>query len=224
MSLLRSDMNNTKIFIVDDHEIFRNGLKLLLNNIENVEVVGEASNGQMFLDTFEQLKADIIFMDISMPVMDGIQATKKALEIDPQLKIIALTTFGETEYFNEMIYSGVVGFMLKSSESEDFKVAIEKVSRGDNYFSEEMITKITKHVVKEKKQEIEKKNLPNLTKREYEVLELICKGYSNEKIGEFLNISKRTVERHKTNLISKTETQNTLNLVIFAFKHNMIKL
>jgi DNA-binding NarL/FixJ family response regulator len=216
-------MNKTRIFIVDDHEIFRNGLKLLLNNIENVEVVGEASNGKMFLDTFEQSKADIIFMDISMPVMDGIQATKKALEIDPQLKIIALTTFGETEYFNEMIYSGVVGFMLKSSESEGFRVAIEKVSRGDHYFSEEMITKITKHVIKEKKQEIEKKNLPNLTKREYEVLELICKGYSNERIGECLNISKRTVERHKTNLISKTETQNTLNLVIFAFRHSIIK-
>jgi len=217
-------MNKIKIFIVDDHEIFRNGLKLLLNNIENVEVVGEASNGQMFLDTFRQSKADIIFMDISMPVMDGIQATKNALEINPQLKIIALTTFGETEYFNEMIYSGVVGFMLKNAESEDFKVAIEKVSRGANYFSEEMITKITKQVVQEKERKIEQQNLPNLTKREYEVLELICKGYSNEKIGECLNISSRTVERHKTNLISKTETHNTLNLVIYAFRHGIIKL
>ena len=217
-------MNQIKIFIVDDHEIFRNGLKLLLNSIENVEVVGEASNGQMFLDTFRQSNADIIFMDISMPVMDGIQATKKALEFNPELKIIALTTFGETEYFNEMIYSGVAGFMLKNSEPADFKVAIEKVSRGVNYFSEEMITKITKQVVQEKERKIEKQNLPNLTKREYEVLELICKGYSNEKIGECLNISSRTVERHKTNLISKTETHNTLNLVIYAFRHNIIKL
>lgn len=217
-------MNKIKIFIVDDHEIFRNGLKLLLNSIENIEVVGEASNGQEFLNTFKQSKADIIFMDISLPGMDGIQATKKALEINAQLKIIALTTFGETEYFNEMIYSGVVGFMLKNSGSEDFKVAIEKVASGGNYFSEEMITKITKQVVDEKIQRIEKQNLPNLTKREYEVLELICNGYSNEKIGEYLNISRRTVERHKTNLISKTETQNTLNLVIYAFKHNIINL
>lgn len=217
-------MNQKKIFIVDDHEIFRNGLKLLLNSMENIKVVGEASNGQMFLDTFRQSNADIIFMDISMPVMDGIQATKKALELNPQLKIIALTTFGEIEYFNEMIYSGVAGFMLKNSEPADFKVAIEKVSRGANYFSEEMITKITQQVVQEKERKIENENLPSLTKREYEVLELICKGYSNEKIGECLNISSRTVERHKTNLISKTETHNTLNLVIYAFRHNIIKL
>ena len=216
-------MNQKKIFIVDDHEIFRNGLKLLLNSMENIKVVGEASNGQMFLDTFRQSNADIIFMDISMPVMDGIQATKKALELNPQLKIIALTTFGEIEYFNEMIYSGVAGFMLKNSEPADFKVAIEKVSRGANYFSEEMITKITQQVVQEKERKIENESLPSLTKREYEVLELICKGYSNEKIGECLNISSRTVERHKTNLISKTETHNTLNLVIYAFRHNIIK-
>lgn len=216
-------MNKTRIFIADDHEIFRNGLKLLLNSIENVEVVGEASNGQIFLDTFGQSKPDIVFMDISMPVMDGIQATKKALEINPHLKIIALTTFGETEYFNEMIYSGVAGFMLKHSEPDDFRNAIEKVARGANYFSEEMITKITKQVVKEKELKTERERLPDLTKRENEVLELICKGYSNEKIGECLNISSRTVERHKTNLISKTDTHNTLNLVIYAFRHNIIK-
>ena len=217
-------MNKIKVFIVDDHEIFRNGLKLLLNNIDKVEVVGEAANGEEFLSTYEKSKADIIFMDISLPVMDGIQATKKALEKNPHLKIIALTTFGDMEYFNEMIYSGVVGFMLKNSVSRDFEIAIEKVINGGNFFSEEMIIKITKQVIDEKTHKNEKQKLPNLTRREYDVLKLICHGYSNKKIGDCLNISSRTVERHKTNLIAKTDTHNTLNLVIYAFKNALVEL
>jgi DNA-binding NarL/FixJ family response regulator len=217
-------MEKYKVFIVDDHEIFRNGLKLLLNKIDDIEVVAEASNGREFLELIEKIKPDIVFMDIRMPVMDGIKATEQVLKKHPDLKIIALTTFGETEYFDKMIYAGVEGFMLKNSEPEDFNRAIKKVAEGGNYFSEEMLTKLTKRVVNGKIRETEKKNLPVLSKREYEVLELICRGFSNKKIGESLYISSRTVERHKTNLIIKTETRNTLNLVIYAFKNKLIEL
>ena len=217
-------MKKFKVIIVDDHEIFRIGLKLLLNKIDNVEVVAEASNGQEFLELIPKVKADIIFMDISMPILDGIEATEKVLEKYPQLKIIALTTFAKTDYFDEMIYAGIEGFMLKNSGPEDFKNAIEKVMNGGNFFSEEMLAKLTRRVVNEKIAKTKKEKLPDLSKREYEVLELICRGFSNEKIGENLYISSRTVERHKTNIISKTGTRNTLNLVIYAFKNKLVEL
>jgi len=217
-------MKKFKVIIVDDHEIFRIGLKLLLNKIDNVEVVAEASNGKEFLELISKVKADIIFMDISMPILDGIEATEKVLEKYPQLKIIALTTFAKTEYFDGMIYAGIEGFMLKNSGPEDFKNAIEKVMNGGNFFSEEMLAKLTRRVVNEKIAKTKKEKLPDLSKREYEVLELICRGFSNEKIGENLYISSRTVERHKTNIISKTGTRNTLNLVIYAFKNKLVEL
>lgn len=217
-------MKKHKVFIVDDHEIFRVGLKLLLNKIDCVEVVAEASNGKEFLELIDKVGVDIVFMDISMPVLDGIQATEQVLEKHPDLKIIALTTFGETEYFDKMIYAGVEGFMLKNSGPEDFKRAIEKVANGGNFFSEEMLAKITRKVANEKIREINKIKLPKLSNREYEVLELICRGFSNKKIGESLYISSRTVERHKTNLIIKTGTRNTLNLVIYAFKNKFVEL
>jgi len=114
--------------------------------------------------------------------------------------------------------------MLKNSGPEDFKKAMEKVANGGNYFSEEMLTRITRKVIDDKITEIKKEQLPKLSRREQEVLELICKGYSNEKIGDCLCISSRTVERHKTNLITKTGTHNTLNLVIYAFKNRLVEL
>ena len=217
-------MKKHKVFIVDDHEIFRIGLRLLLNKIDDVEVVAEASNGKEFMELINKVDVDIVFMDISMPILDGIEATEKVLEKYPELKIIALTTFGETEYFDGMIYAGVEGFMLKNSGPEDFKKAIEKVANGGNFFSDEMLAKLTRRVVNEKIRETKKEKLPELSRRENEVLKLICRGFSNKKIGESLYISSRTVERHKTNLISKTGTRNTLNLVIYAFKNKLVEL
>lgn len=211
-----------RIAIVDDHEIFRNGLKLLLQRIEDVEVILEAPNGKEFLDLLNVKSPDIAFMDISMPVLDGIDTTRKALEVKPELKIIALSTFGDEEYFNNMIYAGAEGYMLKNSGLEEFKKAIHKVIVGDNYYSQELLISITKHLIVEKAQRNRQNILPKLSKREKEVLELICKGHSNQKIGEKLFISDRTVERHRTNLYEKTGIQNSVNLVIFAFKNKLV--
>jgi DNA-binding NarL/FixJ family response regulator len=213
-------MDKYKVIIVDDHEIYRLGLKLLLNMMSTVNVVGEASNGQIFLELLETQKADIIFMDVNMPVLDGIDATEIALKKYPDLKIIALTTLEECKYFNKMIYAGAEGFMLKNSGFLDFQNAIEKIMKGGNYFSDEIIANFTKEVVAKK----EKHEIPVFSKRELQVLGLICKGYSNEQIGKILFVSSRTVERYKTNLISKSKTNNTINLVLFAVKNKIIEL
>jgi len=219
-------MKAYKIAIVDDHEIFRNGLKLLLNKIEDVNVVVEASNGIEFLELVEKYKddIDIVFMDINMPLLDGIDTTEEIKKNYPEIKIIALTTFGDNEYFDKMIYAGAEGYMLKNSDINDFKKAIDKISHGGNYFSEEILVNFTRNIVSKKIEKKEKSNVPELTKREIEVLGLICKGYSNDKIGEKLFISSKTVERHKRNIILKTDTHNTLNLVIYAFKTGLAKL
>ncbi len=215
-----------KIAIVDDHKIFRNGLKLLLSKIDNANVVAEASNGKELINVIKKIKGDIdiVFMDISMPLLDGIDTTEEVMKQYPDLKIIALTTFENDEYLNKMMYAGAEGYMLKNSGLDDFKKAIEKVVNGGNYFSEEILATITKNIISKQIERKEKIILPELTKREIEVLKLICKGYSNDKIGTELYISSRTVERHKTNLILKTDTHNTLNLVIYAFKNNLIEL
>lgn len=212
-----------KIAIVDDHSIFRNGLKLLLGKIKDVKVVAEASNGKTFLEILGNHSIDLVFMDINMPEMDGIETTTEAIQRQPGLKIIGLTSFGQSDYFNKMIFAGVEGFMMKSSDLEDFKKAIHRVAEGGNYFSDEFLLNFTKSSIEEK---IRAKNesLPELSSRELEVLQLICKGYSNQKIGEMLFISGRSVERYKTNLLMLTGTQNTVNLVIYAFKNKLVEL
>ena len=213
-----------KVIIADDHKVYREGFKLVVNSINNVSVVAEAENGNQLLDILKKKKADIVFMDINMPGLGGIEATKKALEIAPDIKIIALTSLEGTEFINKMLYAGVEGYMLKDADYNEFEEAIENVTKGKNYFSSKILMNLTKNTFENKKEEVRKKKLPQLTKREKEVLTLICNGNSKTEISDQLNISERTVEKHKENLLSKTETSNTVNLVIYAFKNKLAEV
>lgn len=212
------------VVIVDDHPIFRNGMKLLLQRMKDVKVIGEASGGKSFLELLEKCTPDLVFMDINMPGIDGITATSEALRKMPGLKIIGLSSFGDSDTFNRMIYAGVEGFMLKNSEIEDFRKAITRVMEGGNYFSEELLFNLTKSVVSGSPHQKLIADTERISEREKEVLALICKGYSNEKIGNELHISGRSVERYKTNLLGKTGAANTVNLVIYAFRNKLVDL
>ena len=214
--------NTTNIIIVDDHKIFRDGLLILLNHFDFVKVVGQASNGEEFLNLLEKIVPDIVLMDINMPKMNGIEATKIAVEKYPGLKVIALTTFFEDDYIEQMFSSGVEGYMLKRSNIEDFEQAIKRVSEGGNYFSEEIIKVITQNLYKTKAAENKKLSLPLLTSREKEILDLICIGLNNEQIAEAIFLSPKTIEKHKSSLFQKTGTFNTVNLVIYAFKNQLV--
>ena len=213
----------SKVVIVDDHMVFRNGLKLVLSKFRDIKLVGEASNGDIFLQILKDKKVDLVFMDINMPVMDGFEACQIALSMMPNIKIIVLTTFGENEFFSRMIQLEISGYMLKNSNINDFRMAIDKVMNGGNYYSEQLLVNITKDLYLITENEDKHDRLPQLSKREAEVLNLVCKGFSNDKIGKELHISCRTVEKHKTNLLNKTETKNTTNLVIYAFKKEIVK-
>jgi len=213
-----------KIIIVDDHKIFRDGLLLLLDNFDFVSVVGQAANGEEFLSLIETIIPDIVLMDINMPKMNGIEATKHALLKYPDLKIIALTSFADDEYIEQMISAGVEGYMLKRSDIEDFENAIIKVAKGGSYFSSEIIKVITRNLYKDKEQASKKQVITNLTSREKQILHLICTGLNNEQIADLIHLSPKTVEKHKSSLFQKTETFNTVNLVIYAFKNELISL
>jgi DNA-binding NarL/FixJ family response regulator len=196
----------------------------LLSNFDFVSVVGEAANGEEFLELIDNVKPDIVLMDINMPKMNGIEATKLALQKYPELKVIALTSFADDEYIEQMISAGVEGYMLKRSDIEDFEKAIKKVADGGSYFSAEIIKVISRNLYKEKERKSGEQLLDKFTPREKEILNLICKGLNNEQIAELIHLSPKTVEKHKSNLFQKTETFNTVNLVIYAFKNQLISL
>ncbi len=205
-----------KVFIVDDHNLFRKGLIFLLSEIENINVVGEASNGSEFLEELPKNIPDVVIMDIKMPVVDGIEASRRALEQFPDLNILILSMYEEEEYYNPMIDIGVKGFIPKSSQREELREAIYSIYEGKPYFSQGLLLKL----LKTKNQ----KPLINLTEREKEVLELICKGLTNNEIADKLFISPRTVERHRANLMEKTNTDNSIKLVLFSIKNSLISL
>ena len=205
-----------QVAIVDDHQLFRNGLKFIIGNESEMEVVIEASNGKEFLFYLDNLKPDVVLMDISMPEMDGVETTKRSLEKYPDLHILVLSMYSDVEYYNTMIDLGVKGFILKDIDNKELIDAIHKVFNGGNYFSQELLLRLIKN--KPEGPGIE------LTKREKEVLELICKGYSNQQISEELYISQRTVERHRSSLLNKTDSKNSVSLVVFAIKNNLVKI
>lgn len=212
-------MEIIKVFIVDDHVIFRKGLSAILNQVDQVKVVGEASNGKEFLEKMNRGFADVVFMDIKMPEMDGIEATQELVRQFPETKVIALTMFEEISYFNKMIEAGASGFLLKKTTSDELEKAMAAVLNDDSYFSEEFMSSVNKYMKPRKSD-----GLVKLSEREMEVLELISKGLSNVEIAKMLGLSQRTVDGHRARLLEKTGAKNAANLVMYALKNGLVKL
>lgn len=212
-----------KIYIVDDHKLFREGLKLLLSTQDFVFHIYEASNGREFIENLSLVDCDIVLMDIEMPEMNGIDATREALKIRPGLKVIVLSMYGDEQYYYKMVDAGVKGFVLKNSGIEKVITAIRKVAEGENYFSEELLFNILNTLRDNNKTEPE---LPDneISEREMEILYHVCLGLSNQEIADKLFISKRTVDKHRANLLSKTGCRNTAALVMYAIKNKMIDI
>jgi DNA-binding NarL/FixJ family response regulator len=212
--------NKLKIYIVDDHSLFREGLKFLLSNSEYISEINEAENGKIFLSKLKTCKADVVLMDIEMPEMNGIEATKAALNLMPELKIIALSMYSDENFYTEMIEAGAKGFLIKNSQFSDVETAILEVYNGRNYFSPEILSSIVANL--NKKPEQPESN--ELTKRELEILIHICMGLSNAEIAEQLYISKRTVDKHRENILLKTQAKNTAELVVYAIRNGFFEV
>lgn len=217
-------METISVIIVEDQHIFRSGLKLLLKEIPWIQLMDEAGNGKDFLDILKDKKPDIVLMDIKMPVMDGFEATQKALELYPDLKVLILSMFGEEEYLVRMLETGIRGFLLKNVEEDELKTALKIVSEGKNYFSNELLPALTNSFMKKRSFNDERNDvLDKLTRRELEILTYICKGYTNNEIAEACFISPRTAGGHRTNLLEKTGCKNTAELVGFGIKYNLLQ-
>ncbi len=213
-------MRKCNIFLVDDHSLFRGGLKILLERNEGLKVVGEAGSGEEFLEMLPAVEADVVFMDFSMPGMDGAEATEKALERCPDLKIVTLSMFGEESYYSRMVEAGARGFLLKDSDIADLLEAVDTVMDGGSYFSPQLLASLSGSIRS-------RDDVPaddQLSEREREILVAVCRGLSNQEIADELFISKRTVDKHRANILEKTGCKNTASLVVYAIKNGIVEL
>ncbi|MHC1738150.1 MAG: response regulator transcription factor [Ignavibacteriaceae bacterium] len=207
-----------KIAIIDDHDLFREGLSLVLNQIEAFEVIFSSGDGNLFLEFICKTKPDVVLMDINMPIIDGVQTTQKALSILPNLNIIALSMFDDVLHYTQMINAGVKGFVQKKATKFELQQAINEVSKGGNFFSQEILQKLAF-------QSIHFSNNPNhLTNREYDILNLVCNGLTSKEIADKLFINIKTVEVHRTNIFSKANVRNSAELIIWAIKNNIFSI
>jgi len=214
-----------KIIIVDDHSLFRDGIKLLIEMEGIGEVIAEAENGLAFINLLERHNPDLVLMYIEMPVMNGLETTVEVLKKRPDLKIIALTMSDSKNTYSAMIRAGVMGFILKNAGKQELEDAIKTVISGETYFSSQLLRNIIKDFWDEHSVPLQSKK-PDiiLTDREAEVLQGFCDGLTASEIAEKLFRSVKTIEAHRSTLLQKTGTKNTINLVLFAIKNKLVEL
>jgi DNA-binding NarL/FixJ family response regulator len=206
-------MDEIRIAVIDDHDLFREGLKLVLNQIEGFHVVYDTSNGNQFVEMLGKIQIDIALMDIEMPVINGIQTTTKAIHLKPELRVIALSMFSDTGHYTQMIHAGVKGFVLKKANKYELEQAILSVHQGGNYFSQDILRKLA-FQYSDKATATDRP-----TGREIEIMVMICQGLTSQEISDHLHISCKTVETHRANIFLKAGVKNTAGLIVWAIKN-----
>ncbi len=220
-------MNKTKInaIIVDDHELFRDGLKILLEQDNIVSIIGEASNGREFLQLLSSLSPDLVLMDIDMPVLNGIEASEMALALNPNLNILVLSMYNDYSHYSQLVSAGVKGFISKSCGKQELEKGILAVGNGGYYFSGELFRDIILKIGKTQDQtEAELVDKVKFTSRELEVLTLICNGFSRNEIADKLFLSSKTIDNIRLKLLQKADVKNSVSLVIYAIKNKIVTL
>ncbi len=212
-------MAKTNIIVAEDHDFFRKGLVMVLNDIDFVKVVGEASNGKELIELLKTTPTDIVLTDITMPVMDGFEAIKIIKAHYNNIKIVVLSLHGDEEYLKQVIELGADGYILKNTDKDGLERALNIIKDGKQFFSEEFLPFFTKQYLPSKTN----KNDAKLTKRELEILNNISLGLTNNEIAEKLFISIKTVINHRTNLLLKTGSKNTASLIRYAFKNSLLE-
>jgi len=209
-----------RILIADDHTIVRSGVRLLLNAEPDIEVVGEALDGQQALDLTDRYLPDVVLMDISMPVMDGLQATRLLKEQHPNIQVVVLTVQRSDEYFFEMLKAGASGYVLKAAEPGQLITAVRTVARGEVFLYPTMAKKLLSDYLHRVERESEQSSV--LSQREKEILSLLAEGYSTQEIAEKLVISPSTVHTHRSNLMNKLGFNSRRELFQYARERGLI--
>ena len=210
---------------MDDHQLVLDGLTSMVAERSNFEIIGSARNGKEGASLVLSLKPDIVLMDIDMPIMNGLEATRRIKESKLNSKIIILTMHNEASLIKKVMEIGADGYLLKNADREEFYDALQMVAKGKPYFSAEVTQSLLNpNAAKQSSFHVDPDSiqLSKLTEREIEVLKLIAEGYSNKEIGEKLFISHRTVDTHRTNLMKKLDAHNIAGLIKFAIKNGMV--
>ncbi|UCH42790.1 MAG: response regulator transcription factor [Dehalococcoidales bacterium] len=214
-------MERIKVLVVDDHTIVRDGICALLTLAGDIEVVGEAADGSEALKLVEELEPDVVLMDVAMPIMGGLEATRRICKRFPKTKVLVLTQYDDKEYVFPVIEAGASGFISKVAASAELVSGIRSIYQGDSYLSPS-ITKLVVENYQHGGERVRNDPYQQLTTRERDVLKLVVEGYTTQEIADKLIVSPKTVEGHKTNLMAKLGIRNRIELVRYALRKGII--
>ncbi|MDX1777246.1 MAG: response regulator transcription factor [Thermodesulfobacteriota bacterium] len=214
-------MGKIKVLVADDHTILRQGIKSLLANEEEIEVIGEAKNGREALTIIEETLPDVILMDIAMPGLNGLEATRRIKKKFPRMKVLVLTMYTNEEYIFQILNAGANGYLVKETAFQDLISAIKAVYKNEAFMSPSISKKVINSYIK-RAQNDEEVTCEVLTTREREILQLIAEGNSSKKIAELLFISPKTVETHRTHIMDKLNIHNRTGLVKYAIRKGIV--
>jgi len=215
----------TKVALVDDHQLFRKSLSLLLESFEGVTVVYETDNGLLFLKYLEECKIDVLFLDLEMPLMHGFNVCKQAKLIDPSLKVIILSQLTSKEAVHQVMEIGANGYFTKNSSPEMLENAIQNVMDKDYYFDMALSLVISEAMLWKNRQPMfSETQSAYLTPKEIEIIKLATQEKCSKEIADVLNISPRTVEKHRNHIMEKTKSKNFIGVILFALKNQIIEL
>lgn len=218
-------MSKIKVLLVDDHQLIRIGIAALLNQEKDIEVVGQAESGQNLVHVVQDLKPNVILMDISLEDGDGIELTEEITRLFKKVKVVMLSMHVREDYIQRSIQAGAYGYVLKDCPKEELVTSVKKANDGEKYFAKEVSALMVNSYVNQVGDVANQKNNEvGLTKREIEIIEWIAEGLSNVKIAEKLNISNRTVDTHRTNILKKTGVKNVAELVKYSIVNKIIEI
>jgi len=215
-------MKKIRVFIVDDHIMLREGIKKLINSDSNFEIIGESGDGSEAVELVNKLKPDIVLMDISLPSLNGIEATRRIKRDNPKVKVLALTMHDNEEYLSQMLQAGASGYILKKAAVSELRDAIDAVNRGESY----LYPSSAKHLIGSFLKRVEsggKSSIDGLTSREQEVLILIAEGKTNKEIAKHLQLSVKTIESHRSNMFEKLGINDRIEATRYAIRRGLIE-
>ena len=226
--ILQRQINNNrkimKILVADDHAMFADGIELILESENDLQIAGKCYDGRSVINYVNKHSVDIILLDVNLPDINGVEVCKEVLKIQPNLKVIAITMFNEDSYIEEILNNGAKGYILKNTGRDELLKAIRTVAKGESYFSKEVTESIMKSLMNKRKAGTKVAvELPKISRREKEVLKLIVEEFTTQEIADTLYISLKTVESHRASLLSKLNARNTAGLVRIALENNLLE-
>ena len=217
-------MNKIKVLLAEDHTIVRKGLRSLLDGETDIEVIGEAEDGREAVQKTQQLRPDIVLMDITMPGLNGLEATRQIKKRFPEVKVLVLTMHANEEYILQVLQAGASGYVVKQAVVGELVSALRAVQRGDSFLSPSICRRVVEEYIRQAAARAERDSYGELTEREREVLQLIAEGHSNKSIADSLSISVKTVETHRAHLLEKLGIGSTAELIRYAIRKKVIDL